>query len=73
MPNPCAKQILTGLPPAFIVAAGLDPLCDDSENYADKLRDANIPVHVRHEPFLVHAFLRARHMSEPAEKVFLLL
>ena len=68
--EPLHETNFTGLPPAFIVAAGLDPLCDDSENYADKLRDANIPVHVRHEPFLVHAFLRARHMSEPARKSF---
>lgn len=52
------------------VLRGLDPPYDDSENYADKLRDANIPVHVRHEPFLVHAFLRARHMSEPARNSF---
>ncbi len=68
--EPLRETNFAGLPPAFIVAAGLDPLCDDSENYADKLRDANIPVHVRHEPFLVHAFLRARHMSEPARKSF---
>jgi acetyl esterase len=68
--EPLRETNFAGLPPAFIVAAGLDPLCDDSENYADKLRDANIPVHVRHEPLLVHAFLRARHMSEPARKSF---
>jgi acetyl esterase len=68
--EPLREMNFENLPPAFIVAAGLDPLCDDSENYADKLRDANIPVHVRHEPFLVHAFLRARHMSEPARKSF---
>jgi acetyl esterase len=68
--EPLRETNFENLPPAFIVAAGLDPLCDDSENYADKLRDANIPVHVRHEPFLVHAFLRARHMSEPARKSF---
>ena len=68
--EPLRETNFNNLPPAFIVAAGLDPLCDDSESYADKLRDANIPVHVRHEPFLVHAFLRARHMSEPARKSF---
>lgn len=68
--EPLRETNFVGLPPAFIVAAGLDPLCDDSENYAAKLRAANIPVKVRQEPLLVHAFLRARHMSEPARQSF---
>ena len=32
--EPLRETNFAGLPPAFIVAAGLDPLCDDSENYA---------------------------------------
>jgi acetyl esterase len=68
--EPLRETNFAGLPPAFIVAAGLDPLCDDSENYAAKLRSANVPAHVRHEPLLVHACLRARHMSEPAKQSF---
>ncbi len=68
--EPLRETNFAGLPPAFIVAAGLDPLCDDSENYAVRLRNANVPVKVRQEPLLVHAFLRARHMSEPARQSF---
>jgi acetyl esterase len=68
--EPLRETNFAGLPSAFIVAAGLDPLCDDSENYAAKLRSANVPAQVRHEPLLVHAFLRARHMSEPAKQSF---
>ena len=68
--EPLRETNFAGLPPAFIVAAGLDPLCDDSENYAVKLRSADVAVHVRQEPLLVHAFLRARHMSEPARESF---
>lgn len=68
--EPLRETDFAGLPQAFIVAAGLDPLCDDSENYAAKLRGANVPVQVRQEPLLVHAFLRARHMSEPAKQSF---
>jgi acetyl esterase len=68
--EPLRETNFVGLPPAFIVAAGLDPLCDDSENYAANLRSANVPAQVRHEPLLVHAFLRARHMSEPARESF---
>ena len=68
--EPLRETNFVGLPSAFIVAAGLDPLCDDSENYAAKLRSASVPVQVRPEPLLVHAFLRARHMSEPARESF---
>jgi acetyl esterase len=68
--EPLRETNFEKLPPAFVVAAGLDPLCDDSEIYAAKLRSANVPAHVRHEPLLVHAFLRARHMSEPAKQSF---
>ena len=68
--EPLRETNFAGLPPAFIVAAGLDPLCDDSENYAANLRGANVPAQVRQEPLLVHAFLRARHMSEPAKQSF---
>ena len=68
--EPLRETDFAGLPPAFIVAAGLDPQCDDSENYAAKLRNVNVPVKVRQEPLLVHAFLRARHMSEPARESF---
>ncbi len=68
--EPLRETNFTGLPPAFMVAAGLDPLHDDCGSYADKLRAAGVPAHVRHEPLLVHSFLRARHMSDPARESF---
>ena len=68
--EPLRETNYEDLPPAFMIAAGLDPLCDDSEAYAANLRAANVPAHVRHEPLLVHAFLRARHMSRPARESF---
>jgi acetyl esterase len=68
--EPLRETNFVGLPPAFLVAAGLDPLRDDCESYARLLREADVPADVRHEPLLVHAFLRARHMSEPARASF---
>jgi acetyl esterase len=58
------------LPPAFLVAAEWDPLRDDCFDYAHRLEAAGVPVRVRHEPLLVHAFLRARHMSPAAAASF---
>jgi acetyl esterase len=58
------------LPQAFLVACGLDPLHDDCFDYAAKLQAAGVAAEVRDEPLLIHAFLRARNMSEPAAKSF---
>lgn len=67
---PLNAQSHANLPTAFLVAAGLDPLHDDCDAYAAKLIAAGGKAEVRHEPLLVHAFLRARHMSQPAAKSF---
>ena len=68
--EPLRETDFSGLPPAFLVAAGHVPLHDDCFCYAERLRAAGVPAEVRDEPLLVHAFLRARHMSEPARAAF---
>jgi acetyl esterase len=68
--EPLRETNYSSLPSAFMVAAGLDPLHDDCTDYAVKLKAAGIEAEVRDEPLLIHAFLRARHMSEPAKKSF---
>lgn len=68
--EPLRETDFSGLPPAFLVAAGLDPLHDDCAAYAARLLDAGVAAEVRDEPLLVHAFLRARHMSRPAGESF---
>jgi len=68
--HPLLETDYRGLPPAFLVAAEWDPLRDDCFVYAERLRAAGVPAVVRHEPLLVHAFLRARNMSKPAAESF---
>lgn len=68
--EPLRETDYAGLPPAFMVAAGLDPLHDDCRDYAERLQAAGVAALVREEPLLVHAFIRARHMSEPARQSF---
>ena len=67
---PLLETDYAGLPPAFIVAAEWDPLRDDAFDYAERLEVTGVAAYVRHEPLLVHAFLRARHMSIPAGESF---
>jgi acetyl esterase len=45
------------LPPAYIASAGFDPLRDEGEAYADKLRAAGIPVVLSRQADLPHAYL----------------
>ncbi len=68
--GPLRETNFAGLPPAYLVAAGLDPQHDDCAEYASHLKAAGVPAQVRDEPYLVHAFLRARYMSEPARASF---
>jgi acetyl esterase len=53
-----------------MVAASLDPLHDDATEYAAKLIAAGGQATLREEPLLIHAYLRARHMSQPAAASF---
>jgi acetyl esterase len=47
---------LSGLPPAYIATAGFDPLRDEGEAFAARLREAGVQVALRRHPGLVHTF-----------------
>ena len=47
----------TGVAPACVVTAGFDPLLDEGEEYAERMRDAGVPVEYLCEEGLVHAFV----------------
>lgn len=57
--SPLLAADVSGLPPALIVIAGFDPLRDEGLLYAQRLREAGVPVAVRLFPGSTHAELNA--------------
>ena len=47
---------LSDLPPAYVATAGFDPLRDEGEEYAARMRAAGVQVALRRHPRLTHLF-----------------
>lgn len=48
---------LTGFPPTYLATAGFDPLRDDGEAFAARLREFGVAVALRRHPDLIHGFI----------------
>jgi len=55
--SPARVQNLSGLPPAFVLTAGADPLRDEGDEFAVRLGNAGVPVVYRTYPGQFHGFL----------------
>jgi acetyl esterase len=55
--SPLLAKDLTGLPPAFVLTAGFDPLVDEGKEYADRLAAAGVEVEYRCYQDMVHGFI----------------
>lgn len=55
--SPLYAEDVSGLPPAYVMLGGFDPLHDEGLAYAEKLRAANVSVTVADYPDMVHVFI----------------
>ena len=63
-PNQATSDQLQGLPPTLLLVDEVDPLRDEGEAYAAKLRAAGVPVTTVRYDGVVHDFMLLNAMSE---------
>jgi acetyl esterase len=65
---PLRAPSLRGLPPAIVVTAGHDPLCDEGTAYAERLRAEGVAVDHRHYAGQMHGFVNAGRFIRAADQ-----
>jgi acetyl esterase len=66
--SPMLHSDLKGLPPALIISAEFDPLVDENQAYADRLKEAGVPTHYVCFAGMIHPFFTLGGLIEDAAK-----
>jgi acetyl esterase len=64
--SPSRATTLVGLPPAYVLTAGADPLRDEGDEYAHRLKEAGVAVTYRHFPGQFHGFFTMGKLLQQA-------
>jgi acetyl esterase len=64
--SPARATHLNGLPPAYVLTAGADPLRDEGDEYAARLKQAGVPVTTKHYPGQFHGFFTMGKLLQQA-------
>jgi acetyl esterase len=64
--SPARATTLIGLPPAYVLTAGADPLRDEGDEYAERLKQAGVPVTHRHFSGQFHGFFTMGKLLQQA-------
>lgn len=66
--SPLRAQNLSGLPPAMVITAEVDPLRSEGEAYANRLREAGVPVVHKHYDGVMHEFFSMPAVIDKAQQ-----
>ena len=66
--SPLRSDDLSGLPPAYVVVAGFDPLRDEGIAYAEAMRAAGVPVTLERAGAMIHGFINMGLISPDARE-----
>jgi acetyl esterase len=64
--SPLLAKSLAGLPPAYVMTAGFDPLLDEGRAYADRLKKEGVAAEYREYPDMVHGFITMGRVLDTA-------
>jgi acetyl esterase len=65
--SPARATTLAGLPPAYVLTAGADPLRDEGDEYAARLKEAGVGVAYKHFPGQFHGFFTMGKLLKQAD------
>jgi acetyl esterase len=67
--SPMQAREVRRVAPAFVITAEFDPLRDEGEAYAARLKEAGVPVEVKRYDGAIHGFFNLGHVMDQGKQV----